>query len=196
MSRHIKVNDQYFVIETDKSNMIKFRPISTEEAVNVEFEKIVLDPAESIKVSIFQEAIDKAQERLKTELENGLRGTVLRSLGFEHDQWSKAWKVDHCNGRMSAVTDLLAKELKDKMLKINLATDFELDEKLVKNLKSEMKKEFETAYRQKLRNVVYGQAEKMAVAHVDEMMKELTENKLKEIAEAMIQKTLHKIGDV
>ncbi len=50
---------------------------------------------------------------IDTLLQAQIEQLSLSILGLEKDTWSKNWKVDHCNGRMSALTELISFRVKD-----------------------------------------------------------------------------------
>lgn len=189
-SPFIQVGNSFFkVIKTD--DKVELLPIKAEEAISEEMEKIVLSPQEDeINVSIFQEIIDNARSELKTSLERNLKATVLTSLGFEKDTWGGGFRVDHCNGRMSAVTELISKEIREKLLEAELGKDFDLTKAEKESLRKEMTKEFKRAYKDKVQDLVWKGAEDLATSHVQDFVLELCKEKLKVVAETMLEKTI------
>lgn len=189
----IQVGDSFFKVIQDlggKTDIIKIKP---EEAIAEEMEKIVLtdSPDDTIQVSLFQEIIDKARNDLKSALETNLKSTVLASLGFSKDSWNEhGWRVDHCNGRMSAVTSLISHEVQQRLLQVEIGKDFTLTDSEKEQLQLDMKKEFKTAYRNKIRDLTWKNAENLASEHVNQFVSDLTKNKIQEIATAMLEKTL------
>jgi hypothetical protein len=188
---YIQIGDSFFKVvhNNGSTDIVKVKP---EEAIAAEMEKIVLTDVEEIEVSMFQEIIDKARSDLKTSLERNLKSTVLNALGFEKDTWGSnhGWKVDHCNGRMSAVTNLISEEVKTRLLEVEIGRDFTLTEQENKELKASAERDFKEAYRRKMREFVWNKAEQLASKHVEEWISELAESKLKEISKAMLEKTL------
>lgn len=63
--------------------------------------------------SMFQEVLDEARNEILTMLKTGIKQTVLACLGFEKDIRGDGFRVDHCNGRMSKVTELVRVEVQD-----------------------------------------------------------------------------------
>lgn len=186
----IQVNGKFFRIIVDGANT-KFAEVSADEVLTQEMENIVISPIEEMQTSLFQEIIDNARNDLKTSLEKNLKSTVLSSLGFEKDNWGNGgFRVDHCNGRMSAVTGLIAEEVRKRLLEVEIGKDFDLTAAEKSSLKREMKKDFEEAYRRQIRDLTWSKAEALAKAHVDEYIKTLMSDKLKTVATAMLEKTL------
>jgi uncharacterized protein (DUF1697 family) len=187
---YIQVGDAFFkvILTNDGTNLEK---VKAEEAIAQEMEKIILSDVEELEVSMFQDIIDNARNELKKTLEQNLKGTVLRSLGFEKDSYGGGgYRVDHCNGRMSAVTDLLSNEIRERILNVEIGKDFDITDSEKKELKNSMEKEFKDAYTRQVRNLVYNKAETLAAQHVNEFVKDLMKDKIQTIATVMLEKTV------
>lgn len=189
MKPFIQVGNEFFKVVQSKEGL-QLVQIKAEDAVAEEMERVVLSDVEEINVSLFQGIIDKARDELKTSLERNIKGTVLNALGFEKSSYGNGWNVDHCNGRMSAVTNIISEELKKRIFEIEIGKDFALTEDEKRQLHDSMKKDFKRAYQRKIEDMTWRYAEETAKKHVEEWVNELTKSKVETIAAAMLEKTL------
>lgn len=86
---------------------------------------------------IAQDTLKGATDRLHRDLE----GTALRMLGFVKDSRA-GWAIDHCNARMSLVTELLKHRAKEIFAHMNLEQVFTLSDEEGRQLRDGVRKEF------------------------------------------------------
>jgi len=120
-----------------------------------------------------EEAIGKALREVLKEIPNqvkrGMSGTVARALGFEN-RWG-GWEVDHCNGRMSVVSELISSAAQTKVREavMEASKEFTISKTLKKAIMSDMKNVFNRAFR----NTLGEEIEKLARQKAQEMAKQL-----------------------
>ena len=120
VKRFVKLQNQYFEVVLEDG--MRLKPVDTMEYLASSVEKTVLGNeamglAED-EDNVMQQVIDQTRDELMKTLKQGIKETVLGILGFEKNSWGeRGFKVDHCNGRMSSVTDLISHELKQELLR-------------------------------------------------------------------------------
>ena len=99
----------------------EFTTVATEEAFGLSNSGI----SKRLQKEI-QDTVDETYKSFK----NGMKEAVLSSLGFDRDWGGAKWRVDHCNGRMSAVTEHISHLARDffKEVKIEELADALTDE--------------------------------------------------------------------
>lgn len=188
---YVQLGDNFFkVVIGDRGPFLT--AVSAEEAMTQQMEDIMISDEQEISTSMFQSVIDNARASLAKTLETNLKETVMRSMGFEKDSWGNGWKVDHCNGRMSVVSDLISKEVKERLLNVEFGKDFTLTDQEKKQMQDDMRKDFMESYRRKMREIIWSDAQKLAEKHASDYIKELTQNRLKEVSDAMLEKIIKK----
>lgn len=127
--------------------------------------------------------VEKAGKALKEQLD-GLEGYITRNLqkavarvlGFEHDSWGNEWKVDHCNGRQSVISNglerLVHKIVDEKLAEIITP---ELVKQTIEESKSgiicEFRHHFEYAMKDAARKAATIKAEELSKDFVDKFCK-------------------------
>ena len=193
--RVVKIDDTYFeVIIANEGDLkgFKLKQISAEKYLDMAAEMIIFKDVDISENNIMQNAIDAAQKTLSETLEANIKNTVLSTLGFEKDSWKDngGWKIDHCNGRMSIVSDLISKKIKDRLLNIEWGKDFTLTSKEEKQIKGAAHKDYVEAYRYQITRNARHAGEKLASQHIDEFAKDLVTHKVKNMAELLIEQVL------
>ncbi len=192
--KYISVGDRFATVIIDENGNIVVKEVKAEEALAATVEDIVLSDAEEFNVTILQEVVDSARTSLKQTLEKNLKGTTLKLLGFSQS-WSAEdrWEVDHCNGRISILSEMLSEEVKDRIFNIDIKKDWSgLTDKEVKELQSATHRDFKEAYNRKVRDLVYKEAGALATEHVNAVMKECLQDKVKTIAEHLLSQVIKK----
>lgn len=127
--------------------------------------------------SEIQAAIDETYKSFK----NSMKKTVLHALGFEADSWGRDyWRIDHCNGRMSAVTDHVAHLVQSFFSEIkieDLSKDLlpseikQMRTEIIKEVKQKMKYEVNHYIDRCLREMVTTEVRKVASKAIQEEIK-------------------------
>lgn len=55
----------------------------------------------------------KLDKHIEKMLTNQVNSIIRKVCGFEKDGWNKQWRVDHCNGRMSMLSELISTHARD-----------------------------------------------------------------------------------
>ena len=188
--KFVKLDSQYYqVLLNDKGlylekvDIMAYLQSSVEKTVLGN--EVVLLPED--EDNIMQQVIDETRAELKLTLKKSLSKTILSILGFEEDSWGrKGFSVDHCNGRMSDVTSLIANELKDILLNVKIDTDFTLTSEEIELLREGMRKDFIEKYKCEIHNAAYSAARNLAKDDVQQVANELIGAKKVEIATSIL----------
>lgn len=130
--------------------------------------------------SKLQKITDDVTEELEQLIKRDLKKAVLKILGFEVDRWNdNRIEIDHCNGRMSEVTNYLAISVKDLLKKINL-DDFTLTKKEIADIKKELRADL----KERVRRDLY----KMSHDIVNSVLKKITCEVESDIGDALTTK--------
>lgn len=171
MSRTLlKIEDE--VIEVAGEDELEARSLSQEE----QFEAVVLDnDFNKMFANDLNKIAEQSYSELLNTLKNDIKGTVLKCLGFEKNSWGDEWRVDHCNNRMSVVSEHISEHVK-KTVKSEI-DDFMLKEapKVLKEARKVLAKEFKERY---LREVRYQASQEASIA-AKIFLKEMMESEVK-----------------
>ena len=110
----------------------------------------------------------KLRKEVQDRFRKGIHHTILMMIGFEKDNWGSTYlKVDHCNSRMSIISEFISKKLKDAIHK-------EMD-KVVKSIKFDdgMKKAIFDEYKNQFKDRLQEEAKNLARKKLDTMMKKM-----------------------
>lgn len=176
----IKLDEQYFEITEDENGHLHGKPLNNDGL---------------FEVSVFEEGIEKlldndmaklakeAYEEIKKSFKSNLKKTVLKTLGFEND-YGEGWKVDHCNGRMSEVTNYLSQKVKSMFHSEVDPVIADMMPTLMKDVQKEIKKEFKELFLRETRNEARRRAKIAAQGFLEQLMtKEVQKLQKKAIAE-------------
>ncbi len=120
-----------------------------------------------------QRVLDETREDIKTSFKEQLKANVLKVIGFSNS-WGK-WEVDHCNGRMSTITELVAKEAREFVAKEVANISKVYDDKEIEAIRALVKKEM----KDRIARISAEEAEKM--------VRSRAQNELAVIVEEAIQ---------
>lgn len=190
-NKYFEVNGAFFTVKIINGIPTPVR-VSQEEVENHIVENIMLadDAIEEDQTCIFAEAIEKARNDLKTSLENHCKEAVLKSLGFSKDRWSGKWDVDHCNGRMSEITNLLSAEIKAQFKQKISVEELGITKRELNELKKAAKKDFLDNFKNQLRRYARDEGASMATRMVQEIVQEeIEKSNIKEMAKEILTKT-------
>lgn len=92
---------------------------------------------------------ESLQKFLYSKLDREAESILRRTLGFEKDTFTREWKIDHCNGRMSALSELITGLATTKFQQwveanIDKVTAKPLTAKDIKNLRDSYREHFYT----------------------------------------------------
>lgn len=197
-SRFVKYDDSYFEVKINEATSelkggISLVPIDEEKYVSAVADRTVLEDV-SIEIgeeNLFQELIDSARDELMVKFKSNIKDTVLGILGFEKDRWGNndGFRVDHCNGRMSSVTKLIAKDLEKQILDVTYQ-EVGLTDGDIKELKEAMREDFLRTYKDQLSRSIYYKAQDLANQHISELIESLVKSKTKDVAEVALDTLL------
>lgn len=194
VQRFVKLQSQYYEVLIDDKGL-RLEPVDSMKYLASSVEKTVLGNeviglAED-KDNVMQKVIDEARGELMKTLKTGIKQTVLGCLGFEKNSWGETgFKVDHCNGRMSTVTELISRELKEELLKVKLDVNFILTEEERSKLKEAIRKDYAERYMQEVKHQSWSLLSGMAKEDIKQVCDELIGSKKKEIAELVLNSLL------
>lgn len=111
-----------------------------EELANESTDLILLDQdPETLTQNAYNLMMNKVFKEIEGEWHKDLKKNVMKIMGF-NDGWGK-WEVDHCNGRMSDMTNLIAAETKKLLLEQITPEALTLSDKEKKDLVAAVRKD-------------------------------------------------------
>jgi hypothetical protein len=91
-----------------------------------------------------------------------LEASVRIILGFSSDSYNGTWKVDHCNGRMSTISELISSEARERAKEIaHRAITPEIVEETLKECLPSVISEFKEKFREAVRSLVKNGVERI-----------------------------------
>lgn len=173
-NRYVQLGDKVFCISFDYSEGVGFREISEMDKLQIA-EDAILKGDDSFASSL-ADTIEDARDNLLNGLRKGINNTVLKSLGFEKSNWNSdnGWSVDHCNGRMSAITEHIKVEVKDLLSAfskedLNLISKTE-QTKILNSLKKDAREQYKWSLKREIDTAMADKARNDAQMFVDELM--------------------------
>lgn len=126
-----------------------------------------------------QKEIQATVDETYKSFKDGMKEAVLNSLGFERDWGGTKWKVDHCNGRMSTVTEHISHLARDffREVKIeNVANT--LTDKDRQELHSEVVREVKNAVIYMVRDRLNSQIYEVISATINDIVTKAVEEEI------------------
>jgi DNA-binding transcriptional ArsR family regulator len=191
--RFVKLGDKYYYIEASDKGL-HLVPASADDVLNEHVEQATLvDPNVEAGDNFLQEIIDESKEELVKHLKLGLKQTVLASLGFEKDTWGRnnGFKVDHCNGRMSEVTNHISVTLKQILRNVTVE-ELGITEEERKDLIAAYRADLLDRYRRELRDDLWNTVAQMAHEDAKTTAESLLKDRQQEVATLVMNKLLSK----
>lgn len=137
------------------------------EKLTVEVSQADFDKIEKVMA----DATAKFIEELPTMIQQRLQGAVAKILGFENS-WGE-WKVDHCNGRMSVMSEYIGNKARAAATAAVDKIDFKSTAEIDKAIKQEYADYFKSELRERIREHAEQQVQmfldRAARAHVIEV---------------------------
>lgn len=181
----LKIGDKYARVFI-KDGAIAVQAIEDPKQVTDLIAEATVLKGEDPDVSVLQKVFDDLQKEMLDNLKIGMKKTILRGLGFS-DSWGKGWEIDHCNGRMSQVTDLIKLKIKDLIGEVT-PEDLGLSEKERKELVKAMKKDMLEEYRRQLRGGIYERVKSIIQEDTERVAQDILRERNSEIANALLNK--------
>lgn len=116
---------------------------------------------ETMKIDVSQEVFDNIEKvmaeatakfiaELPTLVHRRLEGAVAKVLGFDNG-WGE-WKIDHCNGRMSTMSDFIGSKAREAAKAAVDSIDFKTTKELQNAIYAEYVDVFKSQMRDKIRD--------------------------------------------
>lgn len=189
--RMIKVGKQYFWV-TCTDGGLKLEEATADDAYGQILEEtVLLDGQFSVEDNLIQKCFESAEKELIASLKNGIKGTVLAAMGFRKDSRGDGWDVDHCNGRMSKVSELIRVQLQD-ILKEVTVTDLVFPPEEREKILKAYKKDLIDAYRREVNNRLWLQVMDMARVDAKQVADDLIKKRTAIIGEMVLDKLVGK----
>jgi len=164
------------IIEKDGKNVAVMS--NQEELASNAADLILLDQdPEALTENVYNQMFNKVFDDIKKDWEKDLRKSVLHILGFS-DSWGRM-QVDHCNGRMSTVGDLISTEAKKLMMEQLDPKALTLTEEERKELSKATKKDLLERFNYQYSQAFYREAERLIQDYAKEDAKKQLEDILK-----------------
>lgn len=107
------------------------------------------------KTHPIQVMVQRAVDDVSSSFEKNLKKIAFRAVGFEED-YGNSWRIDHCNGRMSAVTDFVCDFARNLFKSLNLkSVEDVLSEKDLKDIKKLVSDEIKSILHHEVRTMIY-----------------------------------------
>lgn len=104
----VKLDDKLIEIKKTKKGLV-----ATELNDDETFQASLLeDGLDELVKNDLNKLANEAYSELRAGFKSTLKANVLRIAGFE-DRWGNGYEIDHCNGRMSMMTEYLSKRVQD-----------------------------------------------------------------------------------
>lgn len=117
----------------------------------------------------------KKMKELPEILAEALEGCLPKLVGMEKNSWNHNWKIDHCNGRESLISDLLTKKVrKDAEEWVKKQSWPELTPTMIKAIKKEYQVEVRRSISEKLRDAAHQKAQEYVDTLVEEAVVKFT----------------------
>lgn len=120
------------------------------DKLTVEVSQAELDRIEKILSETTVKFISELPELVRSRLEQSVAGM----LGFEKNSWGGEWKVDHCNGRMSVISEMVGTKARNAVSAAMHEIDFKITPEIKKAIKEEFSEQFRREMRERLREQV------------------------------------------
>lgn len=140
------------------------------------------DGVEPLLNNDLNKVANQAYKELKQEFKNNLKRNVLKIVGFDNKWNDSQWEVDHCNGRSSLLTELMAAKIQTMFrTSFDALIQDEVNE-LIKPLMPAVLEDFKREFRyhahsevsDKAKAAVTTAVKEIITSNVDDLKKELT----------------------
>lgn len=177
----IEVAGKKYEMKPQEDGTLIAIPITDETLFEVE----VLEEgfANALKTDI-NRVTREAYDELCNSFKRDIKGVILKQLGFDRN-YDDQWRIDHCNGRMSVVTEHLSHKVKE-MFKTEVdAIIEEIMPQIKKEARTAVYTELKEAYQREARECARNLARTEAKEFVTELLKSKME-KLKPMAHEQV----------
>jgi hypothetical protein len=180
----VKLDDKIIEIKNGKKGLT-----ATQLTEDDMFEVSLLDEGfDKLLENDVNKLANEAYTELQQSFKDNLKCNALKIIGFNKDRWHDAkWEVDHCNGRTSAITELMTSKVRAMFAQsFDAMIQPEIDA-MTKPLKAAALKEFKDTFTYQVKNQMREQATKAAAEFLEQVMKkEVTKFQRKAIEKAEI----------
>lgn len=145
--------------------------------------------AEEVESWLHSHSDESVRKTVRKMLDNKLQQVIYKVLGMEND-WGRGWRVDHCNGRMSDVRELIENNARKEVSTV--LSEFLMKKvhtkAFLKPMEKALAREYEEVFRRDLLRMAREKASKDARQLLDDHLEEIITgivNESPELAEAM-----------
>lgn len=163
----VKLDNELIEITEGKKGL-EAKKLSTDTLVEV---SLLDEGVEKLIENDIHKLANEAYSELQRNFKDTLKCNVLKVVGFDNRWSDRGWEVDHCNGRMSHLTEYMSSKVKsmfseefDKMLQPEI-------EKMLEPTKKALVKEFKEMFQRCVRDQLRSQAEMAAKNFLNDVMK-------------------------
>jgi len=181
----LKNGDEEVVFSKDDKG--KFRQMPIDQIL----EKTLIT-GENVNNSVLGVLIQESMDELKNDIKRSIRVVMLQAIGFQKDSFGGHFTVDHCNGRMSAISDYLSQYTKD-FVKKEIENYIKENESNIKGiLHKGLAKEIEQELHRNTYGTVKHHLQQMAQEVISSEIDNLSEEKLmiKDVVQRSVDKCL------
>jgi hypothetical protein len=182
----LKLDDQLFEVvsgseKLDRSGAstsgIQMKRLDDDDTFNA---AVLEDGFEKMLNNDFNRLANEAYSDICKSLKNGLRKTAMNALGFESD-YGQGWRVDHCNGRISVVSEHISSNVKRLLIEEFDKLFAAERESILQEARPVVLKEFRTKFLEHCRYEIRSVATRAATTFLENLVQEQMEE-LKEEA--------------
>lgn len=172
----VKVNNK--LVRVMPKEQIEFTVLNDDEM----FEVSVLGNDLTAKLNNeVNQIVQETYDDLRKQLRGDIKRIVLNTLGFDN-RYGHRWEVDHCNGRMSVVTELITDEARKVLQEEMSAFIHNAKDEILEEIRPTIAKEFKTRIRNNVSVTISGIAMNETTQFVTEVIREELEGMKEKIA--------------
>lgn len=155
----------------------------------------ILKPEQFDQITaIIDTTVAKFIKELPEKVEARLQSATAHILGFE-DRWNK-WEVDHCNGRMSTIGNLVSSKVQHAASEAVQKLTFELKADMIPALQRDFDRQLGYALEKEVRDLAEKKAKEIADLLDTNMKVDVAPATPKNVADPKYMVKMPKLGDI
>ena len=197
--RFVKLGDKYYVVELQGEKGLILTPATDKDIFDEQFESAALLDVDANDIgndNFIQQVIDSTKGEMTQALKRGLKKTVLGCLGFsERSFGGGGFEVDHCNSRMSEVSNHITVTLK-QVLKDATIEDLGISDGEREHLMAAYRKNLLEQYTHKLRHNMYSLVDSMATEDARRVTDSLLKARQEQVGALILDQLFKKVNKI
>jgi hypothetical protein len=194
--RFVKLGEKYYVVEMQGEKGLTLVPATDKDILDEQFEHAALLGGDANDIgndNFLQQVIDSTKGEMVKALKQGLKKTVLSCLGFSERNWGGqvGFEVDHCNSRMSEVTNHITVTLK-QILRNATEEELGITEAERADLIATYRKDLLKQYNDKLRYNIWSMVDRLAAEDAKKVAESLVKERSEQVGAIILDKLFNK----